>query len=576
MKQDRFDILVVGAGLGGVAAALRASAMGATVCLIEASNWIGGQYSAQGLTRGDEIEPIDRGVGCTASYLAFRRRAQRYYTDNFVLSDAGKALRPFEPGAVDANHGTNLRVAPRVAMETMAAMLAETRPAVTVLTGYRVTSVEMNGGRVVSLSARGFYGAPRRFVAAYVLDATDLGELLPLANVPFRLGAEARSEFGEPSAPPRPEPAWIQPITIPIAVELRPAHENHVIPKPPGYDEIAGEFVMNFDAAKVFGVVPFEDSLFNYRQFIAAKNFADPALAYDVTTLNDDNTDYRKQAYPTGEAARDGGTLIAARARSIAYAYWLQTACPRDDGQGHGYPNVRIATEVFDTYDGTAPQPYIRESRRMVTMTTVREQDVAVPGARARVFRDSAGIGFYHLDMHTLNGMSPYLGREAAHFQIPLGALIPKDVENLLPACKNLGVTHITNSAYRVHPIEWNVGESAGALAAFCIEHGVSPRTVPGTPALLRAFQHALLDAGVPLFWWDDVPYAPGSEVFRATQLVGIAGYMADPFSLGFGADHPVDADEQRTIERAAGVTLPASGMKRADIASWLVKKREL
>src|SRR5262249_45748707 len=63
-------------------------------------------------------------------------------------------------------------------------------------------------------------------------------------------------------------------------------------------------------------------------------------------------------------------------------------------------------------------------------------------------------------------------------FQIPLGALIPKRVENLLPACKNLGVTHITNGCYRLHPVEWNVGESAGALAAFCVKRKEPPRQV--------------------------------------------------------------------------------------------------
>jgi len=40
---------------------------------------------------------------------------------------------------------------------------------------------------------------------------------------------------------------------------------------------------------------------------------------------------------------------------------------------------------------------------------------------------------------------------------------------NLLPACKNLGVTHITNGCYRLHPVEWNIGEAVGALAAFCV-----------------------------------------------------------------------------------------------------------
>ena len=62
--------------------------------------------------------------------------------------------------------------------------------------------------------------------------------------------------------------------------------------------------------------------------------------------------------------------------------------------------------------------------------------------------------------------------------QIPLGALLPVRVENVLPACKNLGVTAVTNGAFRVHPTEWNIGEAAGALAAYALERKLAPRQV--------------------------------------------------------------------------------------------------
>src|SRR6476661_3444435 len=91
--------------------------------------------------------------------------------------------------------------------------------------------------------------------------------------------------------------------------------------------------------------------------------------------------------------------------------------------------------------------------------------------------------------------------RRSLPFQIPLGALIPKRVENLLPACKNLGVTHITNGCYRLHPVEWNIGESAGALAAFCVRRKVSPRRVRQDAKLLATFQQQLRSDGVELEW---------------------------------------------------------------------------
>ena len=92
------------------------------------------------------------------------------------------------------------------------------------------------------------------------------------------------------------------------------------------------------------------------------------------------------------------------------------------------------------------------------------------------------GVGCYRIDLHPRVSGAGYLDLGCWPFQIPLGALIPVRVENLLPGGKNLGVTHITNGAYRVHPVEWNVGEAAGLLAAFCLERKSSRRGRPEPP----------------------------------------------------------------------------------------------
>jgi hypothetical protein len=85
--------------------------------------------------------------------------------------------------------------------------------------------------------------------------------------------------------------------------------------------------------------------------------------------------------------------------------------------------------------------------------------------------------------------------------QSGLGALLPRRVENLLPACKNLGVTHITNGCYRLHPVEWNIGEAAGALAAFCLARKEPPRQIRKSAQLLADFQKRLQQDGVELHW---------------------------------------------------------------------------
>jgi hypothetical protein len=95
-----------------------------------------------------------------------------------------------------------------------------------------------------------------------------------------------------------------------------------------------------------------------------------------------------------------------------------------------------------------------------------------------------------------------YVDISSRPFQIPLGALIPFRVENLLPACKNLGVTHITNGCFRVHPVEWNIGEAAGVLAAFCLARRLAPRQVRHDGRHLAEFQRVLSEVlGVDLAW---------------------------------------------------------------------------
>ena len=138
----------------------------------------------------------------------------------------------------------------------------------------------------------------------------------------------------------------------------------------------------------------------------------------------------------------------------------------------------------------------------------------------AEQFDDSVGIGSYRIDLHPSTGGRTYIDVASWPAQISLGALIPARVENLLPACKNFGVTHITNGCYRLHPIEWNIGEAAGALAAYCLEHDLMPRQVRNTQNHLRYFQRMLHQTlGVPLEWPAYVRRTPRDGTERGWDL---------------------------------------------------------
>ena len=105
------------------------------------------------------------------------------------------------------------------------------------------------------------------------------------------------------------------------------------------------------------------------------------------------------------------------------------------------------------------------------------------------------------LDLHPSTALRTYIDVSSLPFQIPLGSLIPVRVNNLLAACKNIGTTHITNGCYRLHPVEWNIGEAAGYLAAYCIDKGIEPRAVRSHPDELGSYQALLVKAGIEMKW---------------------------------------------------------------------------
>jgi hypothetical protein len=248
-----------------------------------------------------------------------------------------------------------------------------------------------------------------------------------------------------------------------------------------------------------------EPELWSYRRVLDRRNFRPGSGLGDVTIVNWPMTDYT--GGPLFEVPDASEHVDATRRLATSFLYWLQTDAPRPDG-GTGYPGLRLRPDVMGTTDGFAEAPYIRESRRIVAVTTPAEQDVsvAVRGDHGAVhYPDSVGVGCYRIDLHPGAGGSSYLDVAAHPFEIPLGALLPVRLRNLIAAGKTIGTTHITNGCYRVHPAEWSIGEAAGTLAAHCANAGTEPHAVREQPAALAAFRSRLAARGVDLAW-------PGGE----------------------------------------------------------------
>jgi hypothetical protein len=244
--------------------------------------------------------------------------------------------------------------------------------------------------------------------------------------------------------------------------------------------------------------------LWSYRRILARDYFVPGAFKSDICLVNWPMNDYFLGDLTSADRETRCRIIAEAKQQSLSLLYWLQTEAPRADG-GCGFPGLRLRPDVTATADGLAKYPYIRESRRIEAEFTVREQHVSAELRPKRVtaepFEDSVGIGYYRIDLHPSTDGDNYLDVAALPFQVPLGALVPRRIENLLPAAKNLGVTHITGGCYRLHPVEWNVGEAAGALAAFCLDHQTSPRAVYRNAGHRHDFQKRLESCGVELVW---------------------------------------------------------------------------
>jgi hypothetical protein len=578
----QYDVLVVGASLGGVAAALRAAEMGAQTCLIDPGDWVGGQFTAQGVCKPDENQYIET-VASTRSYRAFKDAARAYYRANAKLSLTGRSQPIFNlGGGYDARQ-------PQFAVEPLRGdailkQMMQAAPALHWRPNTPVERCELAGDAVGAVLARNADGSETRFAAKYVLDATDLGDMLPLAlrEGEWVVGAESRHDTGESGAyaPEVAQPAWIQPITYVFALEHRPHGEDHTIPKPPNYERHRAEQKYSVHDGAITSMFGRGMNMFNYRQYLAARNFDDPAYRYDRTTMNTGSNDYGRASIPTGDAARDADIVREAREAALGYLYWIQTECPRQDGSAHtGFPELRPVTEAFGTPDGVAPAAYIRESRRIKALATIVQQDIQKsgnPGPRAKLFDDSCGIGTYaFMDGHALPGQG--MGGfwiDVLPAQIRTRALIPRRVTNLLAACKNLGTTHLTSALYRLHPLEWNVGEAAGALAAFCIAKGTTPHDVANDGDRMRAFQRALVAQGVPLFWWTDVK--PDDPLWTAVQLAGATLTLTTDgdrnADMRFNPDAAVSDAERTAVGKLIGAQVPADVTSRGHLAQWLLE----
>lgn len=511
------ELFIAGGGLGGCACALAACREGLVVMMTEETDWIGGQWTSQA-TPPDEHGWIES-FGCTQTYRDIRDRVRAYYRAHRPLTEEARQ-RPFlNPGD---GWVSPLCAEPRVFLSVLLDLLAPYLASgqLTILYHHTVQSASHQDDTITSVRCWDQVNErPVLISADFFVDATELGDLLPLTNTAFVTGSESRTQTGEPSAKLGSEPQNNQAFSVCFALGYD-ENQDHTIDKPARYEHWR-EFIPNLTPPWPgpllhltglsprtlqpvhYQLAPHKEpnkafaGLWTYRRILHRENFIPGAFASDITLVNYPQIDYLEKDLISATHADRQAIIEQAKNQSLSFLYYLQTEV--------GLKGLYLCPEIMGTADGLAKSPYIRESRRIQALCTIKENHISAqvrPGKTlGESFPDSVGIGFYRIDLHPTIGGDNYIDVESLPFQIPLGSLIPQKTKNLLPACKNIGTTHITNGCYRLHPIEWNIGEVVGYFVRFCMDHQATPQEIYANQHHIRDFQDRLQERGIELTW---------------------------------------------------------------------------
>ena len=450
------EVLVVGGGTGGTAAAIQAARMGAQVLLVSEWPWLGGMLTAAGVTAPDGNELAAFQTGLWGAFL--------------------RELEQRQPGGLHHGWVSFFTYEPAVGASIFADWVA-VLPNLTWRWGHQPRDVIRVGNRVTGVAFDQFSVS-----AQIVIDGTELGDVLALGDISHRWGWESQDQWQEPSAP--------KSLTDPDD-PLFPAIENYPVQSPTWVvvmqDYGAGETApliasagsqASFDGAWE-GYGP--EQFLNYGRLPGNRFMINwPQQGNDYGVGLDRLIHSASARHEYWQEAKD---------HSQQFAHFIQAEL----GQRYG-----LAEAVFPDLEGTpggesfALYPYYRESRRLVGVTTVSERDILpVPGGQVASLPvndvgvvDAIAIGNYPNDHHYPGFVMPlnpkaiqWGGRwTGTPFTIPYRAIVPANIDGLLACDKNISVSHIANGATRLQPVVLNIGQAAGAAAALCVQQTHQPR----------------------------------------------------------------------------------------------------
>ncbi|MEA3210851.1 MAG: hypothetical protein QOE70_3908 [Chthoniobacter sp.] len=583
--KDRYDVIIAGAGTGGCGAAIQAGRLGASVLLLEETDWIGGQMNAAAVTSMDEGGTLVRGRGL---YHELVERIEAYY-------------QPLGINPETAYHFGHICVEPRVGRRILHEMLDSARGAGTldVALRSRVTKVLKSGHTITGAEIEIVTDAGKatRTIASTVLiDATEWGDVLPLAGARYRVG-NGTNDAVDPTR-------HVQDNTWTAVVKQYPQGVPAgflITDAPPGYDDkVQQRFVKSLGLGDA---IDSKAKPWTWTTFVGYRGMPDSSRSGDAppitrTHLNYNN-DFPASVAEIEDPAKRRSTDREMRLRTLQLIHYFQTTLGLKDwavANDEGYDTPYNRAEI-DAWLQERPElerframlyhfpviPYVRESRRLIGLHTLCAREIdRRPGQHPTQFATAVALGDYPVDMH--GSMTPqYLeldldrvedipdkfgGHGMGPFAIPFESFIPEKVDGFLPAEKNISQSRMANGATRLQPHTLLMGQAAGAIAALAVKHRVPPRAID--PVLV---QRILLDAGDPLNLTPLKDVARESRDWPAIQLVTVHGML--PLENGrFAPQRAVTAAELAGVlqQLSAGppAAHPADPVSRAVFAEAL------
>ena len=468
------DVLVVGGSTGGTAAAIQAARRGAKTILVSELPWLGGMLTAAGVAAPDGNELLAFQTGIWGAFL--------------------RELQQRQPGGLDNAWVSFFTYEPCIGAAIFADWVSAL-PNLYWISGKVPRNVLRADARILGV---GFDDLMVR--ATITIDGTELGDLLALGEVPYRWGWEDQDAFAEPSAPktledptdPLYELIQTYPVQAPTwVVMLQDQGEGTVTPR------IAP--AANYDPSHFMGAWEGYDA----KTFLTYGQLPGRRFMLNWPQQGNDYGVNLHRLVQSQAAWREWAEAAIAHSRN--FAHFIQSEL----GQRYG-----LALDTFPDLPGQlgggafALQPYYRESRRLVGITTVTEQDILPqPGGQVAKLpinkqgeMSAIAIGNYPNDHHypgfrlPLQSKSLYWGGRwtGTPFALPYEALVPMSTDGLLVCEKNLSVSHIANGATRLQPVVLGIGQAAGMAAALSVEQGCQPRDLS-----VEALQAALINEPV-------------------------------------------------------------------------------